>query len=522
MKLKLLAVFTLFLASTANAQILDTLYTSSVTHCANTRTMHVYNDTVFFIGNDTPTHHELWKVWKGASPVRLTNMRGIAAKIYTDIRPGAIHLAAYDGSLIFCGEDTTNGSELWKYDMATGSYSMLTNIAAGKTSSLPQGFHYHNNLLYFLAGTVDHAGELYSLNISNSTVTRLTDINPGKLSTNPDHITGFNNKLYMCATDTNVGQEPLEYDINTGKSKFIADIFPGAPGPTGKWGSKPSAFAMLGNKLYFMAQTMADGVEVYCYDGKNAPVMMDMNPGKGDGIRNTIRYRDAITVFKGSLYFCGFVKDRYALVRYDTSTGKTTPVFYCSKPNPPGSTGISGMEIYKNNLYFISSDTSKLGRYAFLKYDGTANPPVPIPGRFALGDGGMIATSHALYFNAGMNSRKDKIFGYELVRYTDTSTANPGNPSGVEEITLDGEVTIYPNPAQDIAHLQLKLNHSYTLRISVTDFNGREVYNTANQLYNASTHTIDIPMHNLPQGNYVYCIKDDTGHIMAGGLLQKL
>lgn len=521
MKLRLFAFIALLPAFNADAQIIDTLYTSSVTHCANISTMSVYNDTVFFIGNDTPRHHELWKVWKGAQPVRLTNMRGIAAGIYGDNVPWAIQLAAYDGYLIFGGSDTLHGNELWTYDMATGKYNMLADISPGKVDFSPKGFHYHNGLLYFSGGTMNHSGELYSLAIGNSSVQRLTDINPGNLNSRPEHITGFGNKLYMAATDSSVGHELFEYDINTGKSKLISDIHPGNQTAVAKFNSDPSSFAMLGNKLYFFAQTLADGLELYCYDGKKAPVRIDLNPGTGHGVRHTLRRRDAITVFKGSLYFCGYTNGAYALLKYDTSNGKTTAIAYATRPNQTTNISIQGIEIYKNNLYFNIPDTTVgVGGYLMLKYDGSTNPPFTI-GRFKLEWGGMIATDHALYFNAGMFDRQSgMIYGGELVRYTDTSTANP--PTNIEETILDGEVTVYPNPAQDITHLQLKLNQSITLNISVTDFNGRQVFSNPNRTYDASTHTIDIPMYNLAQGNYIYCVKDDAGRMMAGGLLQKL
>jgi ELWxxDGT repeat protein len=519
MKLKLFTLLALLLAFKADAQIIDTLYTSSVTHCSNIGSMTVYNDTVFFIGNDTPRHIELWKVWKGATPVRLTNMLGIHSKLYIDGRPDQQHIAAHDGSLIFCGQDTIHGAELWKYDMASGNYQMLVDLVPGKMSSNPRRFHFYNGQLYFSAATADHGSELYSLSIGNNNVSRLTDINPGNLSSNPDHITGFGSKLYMGAADSGVGQELYEYDIVTGKSKLIADINPGNQTAFTKNSSDPSSFAMLGNKLYFTAYTVADGRELYCYDGKSTPIKIDLNPGTGNGLRYTLGLRDAITVFKGSLYFCGYTNGAYALLKYDTSNGKTTAIAYATRPNQATSIGVQGIEIYKNNLYVNLPDTTiGVGGSLMLKYDGSGNPPVLI-GRFSLG-GQMVATSHALYFNAGMLSRKDKIYGTELVRYTDTSTANP--PTNIEETILDGAVTVYPNPSQDITHLQLKLNKSHTLNISVTDFNGRQVYNNPNRTYEASTHTVDIPMHNLPQGNYIYCVKDDTGHMMAGGLLQKL
>lgn len=82
-------------------------------------------------------------------------------------------------------------------------------------------------------------------------------------------------------------------------------------------------------------------------------------------------------------------------------------------------------------------------------------------------------------------------------------------------------ITLYPNPTTQDAYLDVKLKEAQTMQVLVTDIRGRIVYNSKAQLYSTGSHTINLPVQQLPPDAYVYRIADENGMLLQSGKLLK-
>lgn len=303
----------------------------------------------------------------------------------------------------------------------------------------------------------------------------------------------MNNSIYFQRGSNGIGGELFEYNIGTAKTTLVADIEPGIVS------SDAECFIVLGNKLYFLAQTSTHGRELYAYDGTNAPVRLtDLAPGQANGVYTGI----LPAVYKNCLYFVGDSNGNSELYKYDPNTNKAHVAYKLNA----GPSDIRNMVVYNDNLFFTAKQDKAFHLWS---YDGV-NTPQKIYTVYNSGIDYLTPTTQGLFFSG--HSTKN---GVELYRYIQFKLA-------VENIAFDGNAIIYPNPARDAAHIQFKLNTAHSLGVTVTDISGKTVFNKNNTLYSAATHTIDIPMHNQPAGTYTYSIIDADGRMMATGKLQKL
>ncbi len=101
---------------------------------------------MLFSGNDTAEGYELWKTDDSvAGAVR------VAA-----INPGPAvgnptGLTAMSGFIVFAADDGIHGYELWKSDGTSAGTRLLQDLRPGSGSSFPNRFMPAGNLLYFTA-----------------------------------------------------------------------------------------------------------------------------------------------------------------------------------------------------------------------------------------------------------------------------------------------------------------------------------------------------------------------------------
>ncbi len=91
----------------------------------------------------------------------------------------------------------------------------------------------------------------------------------------------------------------------------------------------------------------------------------------------------------------------------------------------------------------------------------------------------------------------------------------------VEQISLAGTVSLYPNPTTGNATLALQLDKAQALSLQVVDMTGRVTFNQAAKTYNKGTQQISLPTAAWHSGVYLYQISDDKGHILSTGKLLK-
>lgn len=87
---------------------------------------------------------------------------------------------------------------------------------------------------------------------------------------------------------------------------------------------------------------------------------------------------------------------------------------------------------------------------------------------------------------------------------TDDNLDRPDNPSTVNQLQLE-DIRMYPNPTDGNFSLSFRLEPG-PLSVSVTDINGKVVYNEENQ--NTTGHyNRDINLKDVPTGNYILSVK---------------
>ena len=69
---------------------------------------------------------------------------------------------------------------------------------------------------------------------------------------------------------------------------------------------------------------------------------------------------------------------------------------------------------------------------------------------------------------------------------------------------------VYPNPSQDQVYVQIPDNLTGITQLTVFDLSGREVYSTERNLDENDFRKTQIPVGELPNGNYIVRISSGT------------
>ena len=87
------------------------------------------------------------------------------------------------------------------------------------------------------------------------TATLIKDINPGLGESDPHTFIPFNGKVYFWANDIVHGDELWVSDGTTAGTTLVKDLYPGIQGSSSGFGSTP---AILNNKFYFSGKNAND------------------------------------------------------------------------------------------------------------------------------------------------------------------------------------------------------------------------------------------------------------------------
>ncbi len=83
--------------------------------------------------------------------------------------------------------------------------------------------------------------------------------------------------------------------------------------------------------------------------------------------------------------------------------------------------------------------------------------------------------------------------------------------TGIEENDLHANISLYPNPAQDVLKIEYNIENTQDLEISIVDLQGKVVYNNLVQRVNTFNNTIDISA--LSNGTYMIKFQNGNGVI---------
>lgn len=224
------------------------------------------NDKVYFTAFSPTGGYELWMHDPATlNTTQITNINSGSASSSPE------NLAIYKEAVYFSATNSANGRELYKYDPVTNNTTMVFDINTGSGNSNPQSLVVVGEKLYFSATTSAYGRELYSFD--SLIVTRLSDVNPGSadgiLSAAPGQkrIGSLNDTLYFCGNDGTTGDQLFQHNKQNGTQVITYNINPGST-------SFPSSFITYGKHMYFSAYDDTNGIELWRYDGTNAPEMV--------------------------------------------------------------------------------------------------------------------------------------------------------------------------------------------------------------------------------------------------------
>ena len=207
----------------------------------------------------------------------------------------------------------------------------------------------------------------------------------------------FNNSLYYGAQDVTHGVELWRY--NGSAQARISDINPGAND------GSPEVLFAHGGALYFRGRDATTGNELWRYNGSTVQRVANLNPG-GDANPS------AFATFRGVLYFAADDgRHGMELFRYN---GTSVTLAADVNPNPVYEQGGDRMSdsnptaltVYNDALYFIAWDGTNSG---VRRFDGTN--VVVLGGGMLNAATELVACSGHLYFDAD-----DGVRGRELWR----------------------------------------------------------------------------------------------------------
>jgi ELWxxDGT repeat protein len=170
----------------------------------------VANGKLYFTAREDNYGNELFS-YDGTTVTRLT-----------DIAPGGLsgvsynpwgNMAYYKGAIYFGGAYDAMSYQLYKYDIATATPSLVKTIYAGQNAN-PAEFYVFNGKLYFDATDNVSGAELWVTDSSSTYM--LADIDAGSFDGLPYAFHEYNNELYFSASSTGVGRLLFKLNGATG------------------------------------------------------------------------------------------------------------------------------------------------------------------------------------------------------------------------------------------------------------------------------------------------------------------
>ena len=159
---------------------------------------------------------------------------------------------------------------MWKSDGTAAGTVLVKDIYAGRGSASPGGLTPVNQALFFSAGDATYGHELWKTDGTAAGTVRVKNIRPGAASSSPDELASvrwyptLRSTLFFSAVDAS-GYELWRSNGTPEGTVRVADIEPGSAG------SFPAEITRSGNYVFFSAQTIANGWELYALKAPEFP-----------------------------------------------------------------------------------------------------------------------------------------------------------------------------------------------------------------------------------------------------------
>ena len=552
------------------------------------------NGFVYFTAFRPAEGRELWRT--DGTPSGTTLVKDIVSGPTGSNTTNAYHLFSNNSYLLLSVNTATEGAELWKSDGTEAGTIPLADINPGTASSNPDYFSPYNNLVIFQATDAAHGTEYWKTNGTPAGTTILKDINPGPGNMysliNLPFQYRFNNKLFFVANDGTRGDEVWSTDGTELNTVILKDIQSGPSStfvfnavkvgdkffftssdlntrfemwqsdgtPTGTtlfkafipadFGGSPFIFPpnnidfenltvtqplFQGNKFFFTAGTVAEGVELWVSDGTlpGTKIVKNIGPNASDGVSfSSYAYTSA------NFYFSADDNVKGLEVYKSDGTEAGTSMVADINPNAADADPVLYYFVTNGRLFFNATNGDSPSAFDLYVLEGVLPLPLHLldftvakstgnalvqwttskeinsrdfvvqrsdDGQNFITLGTVTATGNATYkstyqfIDAGINSiSKPKVFYRLQERGKDGSSTY----SRVISLTLSGQnsftIKVLGNPANNVLPLQLSSSNQ-KISIRIVDANGKLMRNQ--QTINGNG-IVTLSIHELKSGMY--------------------
>jgi ELWxxDGT repeat protein len=391
-------------ASAPELSLVKDIYSEVASALDETTAGAIVGSTYFFPANDGINGRELWK----------SDGTEAGTVLVKDIRTGSSssspgRLTAVGNILYFTAYDNVNGRELWKSDGTEAGTVLVKDIRTGRDEEEDEPLDGNldeliavGSTLYFSANDGTHGDELWKSNGTSETTVRVKDIYTGDCggspcSGNPDNMSAVGNTLYFTANTLLEGDELWKSDGTEAGTVLVMDI------RLGSSGIDPNKLTAVGNTLYFSANT-ASGRELWKSSGTSETTVRvkDISPSNLTAVGNTLFFTAHEDVNGTELWKSSGTSETTVRVK-DIATGDCGGSPCSSEPGYLTSVG--------NTLYFSAFEEVNGGE--LWKSDGTEVGTVIVKDIWVGSDNGsyprnLTAVGSTLYFSAddGTNRRE--------------------------------------------------------------------------------------------------------------------
>ncbi|MBB3838902.1 ELWxxDGT repeat protein [Runella defluvii] len=265
------------------------------------------NDWLYFVYSTPSNGAELWKTdGTAANTTLVKDVRTGSANAFE----GTINLATINGTLFFTANDGTHGKELWKSDGTANGTQLVKDINVGVSDAVFDKPIVYQDKLYFISNDADDLTrqECWRSNgtAEGTIMVKNIDSSLGLFDIRPEIV--FQNKLYLSAKDDDSGSEVWRIDGNTISQLKEVNTTPADANPNQEqWASSKQRFIGLNNTLFFSADNIRYGRELWMTKGTEATTRMVKDFTKKPtslwyNSTNTDSYFNGMIVYKNHLY----------------------------------------------------------------------------------------------------------------------------------------------------------------------------------------------------------------------------
>lgn len=249
---------------------------------------HAFQGFVPFVANDRVHGDELWR----------TDGTPEGTRMVADVNPGAAggdpyNLNPVGDRLVFVAMDAARGREIWVTSGAPDSTYLLHDVNPGAASSTPYALAACGDRLFFSALSADLGEELWVAEGRPMTARLVRDIAPGTDDSAPYYTTALGDKVIFAATSPAHGREPWISDGTAEGTYELLDLY---AEPYSNPGSHPAQLVPAGSKLFFVANDLEHGAELWVLDqpGAEPHLVRDIFPGTASANPHNLLYVPAI------------------------------------------------------------------------------------------------------------------------------------------------------------------------------------------------------------------------------------